>query len=322
MGGCMYIIFNDYFLSKKFFNSSYFSSTNVVKCISHLNCKTLFYRLCHVPKIGLIIRGGMLLNPLMHIRKNNNKVLLFGVDTLPDIYLAIKETHSNDVTIWLWNSLPYNINTLFFILSLKILRIRVLTFDQDNAKKLKIGFHKQIYNENLLVKYKDTRKEKTGNADVFFVGVDKGRYSYLEYLNDFFTEFDLGFNCKVIRDSRSIVINEGDNLYSDFLSYDEYLSELSQSYIILDLNKENQTGLTLRVLEALFLKKKLITNNSGIKESKLYNESNVFILEYKNNSVGYREAFKRFVSADFQDHESSVYKEYSLSSFLANIEHR
>ncbi len=42
--------------------------------------------------------------------------------------------------------------------------------------------------------------------------------------------------------------------------------------------QENQTGLTLRTMEAIFFKKKLVTTNKAIKHYLFYHPDNIFIL--------------------------------------------
>ena len=53
---------------------------------------------------------------------------------------------------------------------------------------------------------------------------------------------------------------------------------INESKAILDIVQENQTGITIRPLEALFFHKKLITNNKNIVSYKFYCQNNIFII--------------------------------------------
>lgn len=50
------------------------------------------------------------------------------------------------------------------------------------------------------------------------------------------------------------------------------------SDIVIDLVQQGQTGWTLRILESVYLNKKVITNNSEILHSEFYSPERVFIL--------------------------------------------
>ena len=62
------------------------------------------------------------------------------------------------------------------------------------------------------------------------------------------------------------------------MPYKDVLNKTFESKCVLELLQEGQTGLTTRSLEALFLGKKLLTNNVAIKERDFYRSENVFIL--------------------------------------------
>ena len=78
---------------------------------------------------------------------------------------------------------------------------------------------------------------------------------------------------------------------------------LSQSNCILDYNQEGQVGLTLRPMEALFLEKKLITNNKDIKNYDFYNPSNIFILGENNI-----EDIKEFINKPYEKVEQKNHR--------------
>lgn len=50
------------------------------------------------------------------------------------------------------------------------------------------------------------------------------------------------------------------------ISYQENLDNIRKSKCIVDVVQKGQIGLTLRPLESLFFKKKLLTNNKCIKK--------------------------------------------------------
>ncbi|QLK62039.1 hypothetical protein GE278_15185 [Enterobacteriaceae bacterium Kacie_13] len=61
------------------------------------------------------------------------------------------------------------------------------------------------------------------------------------------------------------------------LTYKQNIGKLKTSSLVLEMNKPDQTGLTLRALEAMAFNKKLITNNVSIKKHAFYHPDRVFI---------------------------------------------
>ena len=72
-----------------------------------------------------------------------------------------------------------------------------------------------------------------------------------------------------------------------------------------------QKGLTLRPLEALFLRKKLLTNFSAIKNQDFYSPNNIFIMNEDDERC-----LKDFINAPLSlEHENCI-MEYSFASWL------
>ena len=66
--------------------------------------------------------------------------------------------------------------------------------------------------------------------------------------------------------------------YKNRMPYNEVLQYIEKSKAILDYVSDNQSGLTLRPLEAMFFRKKLITNDISIINRDFYKKENIFIL--------------------------------------------
>lgn len=86
-----------------------------------------------------------------------------------------------------------------------------------------------------------------------------------------------------------------------------------ESRCVLDSAQDGQFGLTIRVLEALGAKKKLITTNEDIVNYDFYCPENVYL--YKG-SIDLNDIFFK---KDYQEIDSEIYKKYSLRSWLNEI---
>ena len=84
----------------------------------------------------------------------------------------------------------------------------------------------------------------------------------------------------------------------------------------MEINKEGQSGLTLRALEALFYKKKLITNNISIMNEMVYNKKNIYIIGVDNNK-----SVKEFLSEPYfiLENYDDLVSYYSFDSWIKRI---
>lgn len=98
------------------------------------------------------------------------------------------------------------------------------------------------------------------------------------------------------------------------LRNDEIIGIIKESNTIFDIPHNNQSGLTMRTIETLGAKRKLITTNKEISRYNFYSENNIMILNDDNfNEVS------TFLKYEYQDISEQIYNEYSLSSWVRNI---
>ncbi|MCG7489697.1 hypothetical protein MHN79_09345 [Vibrio sp. Of14-4] len=98
------------------------------------------------------------------------------------------------------------------------------------------------------------------------------------------------------------------------LSYPNYLKSLSESNVVIDLPSQNQTGLTMRSIEVLGFKKKLITTNQDIVNYDFYNPNNIFIISGDNFLIP-----DDFFYSAYEDIDCDIYEQYSISSWVDSI---
>lgn len=97
------------------------------------------------------------------------------------------------------------------------------------------------------------------------------------------------------------------------LSTDELMKVFKESRCILDAPQFGQTGLTIRTIECLGAKKKIITSNKDIINYDFYNESNVLIYDGK---IDYN---SKFFNEGYKELNDEIYMKYSLTSWIDEI---
>lgn len=98
------------------------------------------------------------------------------------------------------------------------------------------------------------------------------------------------------------------------LSEGQNLEVLRCSNAVFDMQHNQQSGLTMRTIETLGAKKKLITANRNIQQYDFYNKQNVFILTDHN-----WEEIDQFVRSEYVEIDEKIYSKYSLRSWLSTI---
>lgn len=88
---------------------------------------------------------------------------------------------------------------------------------------------------------------------------------------------------------------------------------LINSRCILDSAQDGQIGLTIRVLEALGARKKLITTNTDIINYDFYREENIYVYN------GFIDLNAKFFKKPYTEIDVDVYRKYSLNSWLNEL---
>ena len=167
------------------------------------------------------------------------------------------------------------------------------TFDKNDAKKYNMKYNPQFYTKDIKL---ETNSQE---FDILFLGRAKNRKNEIIALKNKLEQQNL--KCKFI------IIEDG----KDYIEYEKYLDLISKSKCILDYNEKGQVGLTLRPMEALFLNKKLITNNSDIENYDFYNPKNIFILG--ENKM---EEISQFIDIPNEKIDENIINNYDFNSWV------
>ncbi len=148
----------------------------------------------------------------------------------------------------------------------------IYTFDHMDAQKYNIKFKHTPYSDKIIL------PQSKIEYDALFLGREKGMKDKIYEI--YHTLKNLGLRVKFL------VLGSSDKDFKleQFLNYQDYLSMCAKSKSIVEINKIGQSGCSLRMLESLFFKKKLITTNLDIYKDNYYNCNNIFIWGTDNNS--------------------------------------
>lgn len=226
------------------------------------NCGQFIKKVCLF--LGIHIYSGFLSLIYGEWKKHIEEYDIFILPSRKSAKHALKILKNKKVIVYYWN-----LYTDREMLPSEILSNNVFlcTFDEGDAKKFHIAFVDTYYFPL------EKGESNSYVSDLFYIGVNrKGRQEQLQALTNELSHTNLICDFKITG-------LEGIN---DRLTYQEIIEKIIGTKVIVDLNRTNQIGLTLRPLEALTFEKKLITDNRNIANFKFYRKENIFILGEDN----------------------------------------
>jgi hypothetical protein len=224
--------------------------------------------------------------------------------TLPVVRDIRKKNPALRLIVWYWNPVEKSVNPN----SYSSLDCELWSFDENDCKTYNLKHNTQYYCSTFV----DTSVTFEQSKDILFVGADKGRFeSLLDYklmfermgLN---TDFHITSNRKTPLSKRKYLDRQ--------LPYHKVLEKINRSSSILDFVSENQYGLTLRPMEAIFHKKKLITNNIEIDKYDFYDKDNIFILGKDELS-----SLQEFINSPYINLDRSIIDKYEFDNWLSRF---
>lgn len=245
--------------------------------------------------------------------KPSDSVLFWGCENLKELLILNKEICCKKKYVFLWNPIStINRNAYSrweYRHYLHRSGMTVCTFDEGDGRRYGFNIVKQVYRRPAM---KAENNKEGGMFDVFFVGVDKHRSATLEKLKGEFDAQGLTYSINIISDKHTEKSGALKGCYADKpLSYGECLDRISRSRCVLEVLQSGQGGMTLRTLEALFFKKKLITNNAGIIHSPIYSPDNIYVI-----GSGDSRSLREFIYSPATDIADDTVNQYDVSRWI------
>lgn len=195
-----------------------------------------------------------------------NDLLFFDCCRINEYIVITKLIRTGKKHLFLWNPLALNKltpeNIKKHLVKLKNNKVNIYTFDPADSVTYQLTLVKNV-NRKYMPEIKPQIKQ-----DFYFLGLPKNREPLLN-------EIKFKLNEKGYK-TNFIIVNSKD----DYISFEDNIVNSLQSLCIVDIISDmyQQSGLTLRPLDALFLQKKIITNCQSIVNYDFYHPNNIYII--------------------------------------------
>lgn len=196
----------------------------------------------------------------------------------------------------------------------------ISTFDRKDAIKYEIKLRPLFFCDE----YRLKTHRQDYKYDICFIGtIHSDRYKILKqiqknlpnkaiYIYPFLQSKFIYYIYKIVKkEFRNTEI-------SDFSFHKKTSNEISQivgeSRAVIDIQHPNQSGLTMRTLEMVGMKKKLITTNADIVNYDFYNSNNIQVIDRNNPRVS-----EKFLTTDYIEMPNDIYENYSINRWIIDV---
>jgi len=243
-----------------------------------------------------------------------NQILVINPEVIHlEYHLAIKKYTSKYIA-YLYDSvqrcpIEHLINGIFD---------EIYSFDTEDVKKYNF---KKITNYIYWQQQPIIPDFKPKNQVLYIASFDK-RLHKVQLLKNSFNELDISYLFLIIGKKttlfklQNMFSNKFENLQlrRNRINEQELQQLYSETQIVLDIVRENQTGLSFRIFEAMAYQKKIITNNKYIKEHNFYNPNNILVIDDGNYVFD-----SDFFSTNYEPISQEIYNQYTLDTWVKTV---
>lgn len=164
--------------------------------------------------------------------------------------------------VWLWNHKGNKLSFTNALLSIKKNHFQVITYDELDATNYGFAWHTQFF--NIRPYQKASFRDYPISYDFLFVGYAKNREKEIEMIYSLLSSYSTNF----------VTVHSS----TDYIPYIKYMEMAMESRCIVEIVHTGDPSCTLRPLEAMAIRRKLITNNPSVRKYSFYRSQNIFIL--------------------------------------------
>ncbi|MFV8369292.1 hypothetical protein [Flavobacterium sp. LB2R40] len=181
----------------------------------------------------------------------------------------------------------------------------VYSYDKKDVEKYNFQFlTNYIYDDNI-------QNNDIVNK-VFNISSFDRRFPFLEKIANYLAKNSITFKFVVKKDKR--FNHKNIEIITEYLPISEVKKLIANSLVLVDIQKENQYGLSFRIFEALGYEKKIITNNEDVITYDFYNKNNIFVISEENYEIPLD-----FFETDYTKIEDEIINKYKLSSWILEV---
>lgn len=237
------------------------------------------------------------------ISKNGfyDQILVVGPDNFQEEALVYLRRNTEEMNCFLWDGFDnYNKPK-----STLLLFDKVFSYDRKDAAKYNFTFlTNYIYDSEI--------KNLEPTQTVFNISTYDKRFRFLEKIANYLEVKNISFlfiTRKNKKGNHKLI-----KIVDQYIPLHEVKKIIASSLILVDIQKNNQSGLSFRVFEALGYQKKLITSNADIVNYDFYDKNNIWVISETNYEIP-----TAFFETDYIEIKPEILNKYTLSNWISVV---
>ncbi|MEH6408536.1 MAG: hypothetical protein V7767_14760 [Leeuwenhoekiella sp.] len=236
--------------------------------------------------------------------QNNEKqdfILVIRPDKLDENLLFQLKNHTNKLITYYFDSItnfPKKSNLIKYF-------DKVYSYEKGDVAKFNLEFITNFIP-------KDSVAISSNQEGLFNISSYDDRFKTLEKIAKQVKSYN--YPCKFIVRSEKKVTSDYIKIISEYITVEESKKYLEEAAILLDVQKDDQEGLSFRVFEALQFGKKLITTNKDIYSYDFYNPNNILIINKENPQIE-----EQFLNTPYEEIPESIKSKYRRKAWLQKV---
>ena len=179
--------------------------------------------------------------------------------------------------------------------------------DQGNAIRPITNF----YFDFIPPVYKEFNHQK---PKLYFVGLYwESREKKIDQFIEEISKIDVDLSLFIQYYHRSEIKNPKIKYIKQRITFLENLKSVEEADVLLDFVDPAHNGLSIRFFEALYYKKKIITDNKMVKMCDFYHPDNIFIIDDNYDEI------EAFIKTPYQEISENIVESYSFSTWIRTI---
>lgn len=276
---------------------------------------TLF-RNANVKTLNTILLGKLQPKSLVYSTPKCEKdepLIVFDTNATPKYFYWLCEYYPEKrIILWYWN--PVNVP-----LRLRLMPrgVELWSYSQKDCTNYGMRYNTAFYfdsaaqmAEKEYERRKEINRQRKTTPRVLFIGREKGRKEKILEAGRLMEQNGAVCNFHFMQNGKG----EKKKGLEKPMPYRQVLDLVKESDVLLDYYLDDCSGLSLRAMESLFWRKKLITNNRTIVDSDFYDPSNIYLLGMEDRTL------REFFDEPYHDAPESVRSRYLLSNWLQRFE--
>ena len=251
---------------------------------------------------------------------NYDYVFIIKMECMPaDILQALRQKNANAKFIYYsYDSVKNNGNFLQSVSQFD----SAFTFDDQDAQAIPGIRLRPLF---FLNEYRDLPRNESAYAVSFIGTAHSDRYALVKKISaalpasdkpNFFFLFIPSM--AIYRLKRIFVPAFQKSKVSEFsftpMNKAQVMAAIAKSQVILDFQHPNQIGLTMRTIEMIGARKKLITTNQNVKKYDFYRPENIAVIDRDNPQID-----PAFLTLPYVDLPEDLYNKYSIDGWLNDV---